>query len=73
MPRRNPSASTESAATPAGREVPTIEVLCGPLLCRLRVWSDAEWAELPAWQRPARADHFAGLGWVGAVPVACTN
>ena len=72
MPRRNRAASPGPATLP-GPGAPPVEVLCGPLLCRLRVWSDAEWAALPASERPARADHFPGLGWVGAVPVAAMN
>ena len=50
-----------------------IEVTSGPVLCRLRVWSDREWAELPEAERPLRWVHAPGLGWVGAVPISCMN
>jgi hypothetical protein len=48
-------------------------VTSGPMLCRLRVWSDRQWEELAAADRPAQHVRVPGLGWVGAVPVACMN
>ena len=42
-------------------------------LCRLVVWSEADWATLPVAQRPKTVEHFGGLGWVGAVPVEVLN
>ena len=32
----------------------------------LRIWSEGEWARIPAEARPP-ADHVPGLGWVGGV------
>jgi hypothetical protein len=43
-------------------------VVVGEALCRLDVWSDAEWASLPAEYRPTLAVHAPGMGWVVAVP-----
>jgi hypothetical protein len=43
------------------------------MLCELRVWTEAEWAALPAEVRPARYTHVPGLGWVGAVPLESLN
>jgi hypothetical protein len=56
---------------PAYRE--PIQVLCGPMLCRLHVWSEFEWTVLPESERPIRSEHISGLGWVGAIPVQCLN
>jgi hypothetical protein len=72
MPRRHRTACPGPVTRP-DPEAPPVEITCGPLLCRLRVWSDAEWAELPAEERPARVERFTGLGWVGAVPVSNMN
>ena len=46
-----------------------IEVTCGPILCRLQVWTEEEWKALPKEKRPATVAHAPGLGRVGAVPV----
>jgi hypothetical protein len=48
-------------------------VVDGPMLCRLRIWTEAEWDALPAGRRPRRCVHAPGLGWVGAVPDECLN
>ena len=45
----------------------------GPMLCRVRVWTEAEWEELPEDQRPELAEHVPGMGWFGAVPEVCLN
>jgi hypothetical protein len=50
-----------------------MHVLCGPMLCRLHVWSEFEWTALPDSERPIRSEHVDGLGWVGAIPVQCLN
>ena len=50
-----------------------IQVLCGPVLCELHVWNEADWAALTKSERPANSEHVPGLGWVGAVPVQCLN
>jgi hypothetical protein len=50
-----------------------VQVLCGPVLCRLEVWSEAEWAAMPESERPATSEHVVGLGWVGVVPAECMN
>jgi hypothetical protein len=48
-------------------------ITSGPMLCRLRIWTEAEWAMLPEAERPAQYTHALGLGWVGAIPTACLN
>jgi hypothetical protein len=48
-------------------------ITSGPMLCRLRVWSDEEWDALPVPRRPAQHARVAGLGWIGAVPIAWLN
>lgn len=40
----------------------------GATLCRVRVWTDAEWDDLPPADRPTAHQRVPGLGWVGAVP-----
>jgi hypothetical protein len=50
-----------------------IQVLCGPMLCRLHVWTESEWTAMPEFERPIRSEHISGLGWVGAIPVECLN
>ena len=50
-----------------------IQVLAGPMLCHLRVWTEAEWSALPAADRPTHYTHAPGLGWVGAVGLECMN
>ncbi len=49
------------------------QILCGPMLCRLHVWTEAEWTALAEDERPAQYVHAPGLGWVGAVPQRCMN
>ena len=61
---------------PPETTVPDLDALLitsGPMLCRLRVWTDAEWRRLPAAERPAQHIHAPGLGWVGAVPIVGLN
>jgi hypothetical protein len=48
-------------------------ITSGPMLCRLRIWTEAEWAVLPDARRPERYTHVPGLGWIGAIPIACLN
>jgi hypothetical protein len=48
-------------------------ITSGPMLCRLRLWSETQWAALPEPERPAQFVHAPGLGWVGAVPIVCMN
>ena len=43
------------------------------MLCRLRVWTEEEWADLQEAERPACFVHAPGLGWVGAVPLYSLN
>ena len=50
-----------------------IYVLKGPMVGLLRVWTEAEWTALSLAERPAHAEHFPGLGWVGLVPAASLN
>jgi hypothetical protein len=51
----------------------TLQVTAGPMLCRLQIWTEQEWAELPEQSRPVDFVHAPGLGWVGALPVECLN
>ncbi len=60
-------------ARPKGLAPPTCEIADGGRLCRLRVWTEAEWGALREDQRPATREHVRGLGWVGAVPVLTLN
>ena len=46
---------------------PCIEVICGAVLSRLHVFSDDEWAQLNAHERPLEAVYVEGLGWVAAI------
>jgi hypothetical protein len=69
-----------SGVTQADRDRPRrqdeddpIRVLCGSMLCALRVWSEKEWTNLPNDERPLRAVKVDGLGWVGAVPEEFMN
>ena len=50
-----------------------IQVLCGPVLCRLQVWSESDWAALSTSRRPIQAEFAAGLGWVVALPELVMN
>ena len=45
----------------------------GPQFCRLSVWTEPQYAQRVARERPARATHVPGLGWVVALPVASLN
>ena len=56
-----------------GEPVAPLQCTDGPTLCRVRVWSDAEWDALPPADRPRRAERVAGLGWVVAVPEVVIN
>jgi hypothetical protein len=48
-------------------------VICGSMLCRLRVWTEEEWADLPETRRPTWFVQAPGLGWVGAVRLSSLN
>jgi hypothetical protein len=71
LPRQPRLPSSPAGAPPEG--VPICEVVDGPTLGTLRVWSEAEWAALPEADRPGTHAHRPGLGWVGAVPVVSLN
>jgi hypothetical protein len=51
----------------------TMLITAGPMLCRLRIWTDKEWESLPVARRPEHHTHAPGLGWIGAVPIDCMN
>jgi hypothetical protein len=51
----------------------TMYITCGPMLCELRVWSDAEWLESEGSELPIALTRVPGLGWIGAVSVECMN
>jgi hypothetical protein len=71
--RRSLSAVSDPLAPEDPVTCGPVQVLCGPQLCRLRVWDEAGWAALPARERPSVRVHVPGLGWVGAEPVRCLN
>ncbi len=50
-----------------------LPVICGSMLCRLRVWTEEEWADLQETERPTWFVHAPGLGWVDAVPLCSLN
>ena len=50
-----------------------VPVICRSMLCRLRVWTEEEWAYLADTQRPTSFVHAPGLGWVGAEPDCSQN
>jgi len=66
-------ASKDPAVVPGPAELSSNQVVCGAVLCLLRVWREDEWAALSESERPARRIHVPGLGWVGAVPTVCLN
>jgi hypothetical protein len=39
----------------------------GDTLCRVRVWTEAEWERIDPSVRPSPHIHVPGLGWIGAV------
>jgi hypothetical protein len=45
----------------------------GPLLCRLRILTEAEWLESQELERPVAFTRVPGLGWKSAVPVESMN
>ena len=50
------------AAKPPG----PIYCVIGDTICRVRVWSDAEWAAMAPAERPSPSVFVPGLGWVAA-------
>src|ERR1700761_6275061 len=60
-PRRLLPPAQGPAAPPAGARI--CEVIDGPALGTLRVWTESEWAALPEADRPAEHAHYPGLGW----------
>jgi hypothetical protein len=48
-------------------------ITCGPMLCELRIWTEAEWLESGRSERPIAVTKVYGLGRIGAVPVECMN
>lgn len=69
-PVSSPRAST--AASP-GPDLAALQVVCGSVLCVLRIWTETEWAALSDDERPEQCTYAPGLGWVGAVPVQSLN
>jgi hypothetical protein len=57
----------------ADQPAPTPHCTDGPVLCEIRVFSDAEWEALEPEERPKRAEYYEGLGWVVAIPVEHLN
>jgi hypothetical protein len=59
--------------SPAQPAITPILISDDPSLCRLQVWTEAEWAALPEPDRPTTFTHAPGLGRVGALPIDCMN
>jgi hypothetical protein len=55
------------------REPEPVYLLHEAAFCRLQIWTEWEWARLPASVRPFTAEYVPGLGWIGAVPIAILN
>lgn len=51
-----------------GRRIPPVYCTHGEVLCRVRIWTEAQWAELDEARRPAGAEHVPGVGWAAPVP-----
>jgi hypothetical protein len=68
---RSDGRTTEGELSPEDDAL--VQVTSGPFLCRLHVWTEREWKELPVQSRPREYVHAPGLGWVGAVQVDCMN
>lgn len=47
--------------------------IVGETVCRVRIWTDAEWERLDVADRPAVVEQVPGLGWVGAVRSSLTT
>jgi hypothetical protein len=43
----------------------SIECIVGDTIRRVRIWSEAEWANFDPAERPSPAEYFPGLGWIG--------
>jgi hypothetical protein len=41
--------------------------IVGDTIREVRIWTEEEWEQTPAAERPSPAEHLPGLGWVGAV------
>ena len=59
--------------TTSATESKPMLITVGPMLCRLRIWTEREWEMLPIAERPVHHTHAPGLGWIGAVPIASMN
>jgi hypothetical protein len=46
-----------------------VHIFDGTTLCKLQIWSESDWLELPIDERPFRHTHVPGLGWLCAVPL----
>jgi hypothetical protein len=53
--------------------VPAIHCTDGATLRRVRLLSPAQWEALPESQRPDRAEHIPGFGWVVGFPEQILN
>jgi hypothetical protein len=69
MPRTDLRA--EGSGDHAPKPHPAIEA--DGVLGQLLVWSEAEWAELHASERPFRYEHVPGLGWIGLISLPTLN
>jgi hypothetical protein len=54
------------AGDPAHRPEPVLAIV-GDTIREVRIWTEEEWEQTPAAERPSPAEHLPGLGWVGAV------
>lgn len=67
------SGELDPAPPPPDPSSAQIQVLAGAMLCRLLIWTEEEWEQLPESARPLEFTHAPGLGWIGALPVAGLN
>jgi hypothetical protein len=59
---------------PAGGTMPKIVYATSrAMLCEVRFYSEAEWAELSDRERPVDCAHKPGVGWICAVPTVGLN
>lgn len=58
-----------NAYTHALTQIPASLIRVGSILCRLEVWSEAEYHRHKEDQHLAAAEFRSGLGWVVALPV----
>lgn len=68
--RPDPEAKAPAPGAEAEAKAEPEPVYCtlGDTICRVRIWTEEQWEQLPPERRPAPAEHIPGLGWVAPVP-----